>query len=111
MIFKRKTLEDPMLKFKLLCLALLLPLLSDVQAQTPGEQFPEWSAGYLDLHHISTGRGDAAFYVFPDGTTNAADRTITEYEEVATSSTSWTETTSTTTTVAAAQTATTTTSS
>lgn len=58
------------------CLLLFLWLLSGASlmyAQTPGEKFPEWSPGYLDLHHISTGRGDAAFYVFPDGTTMLFD--------------------------------------
>lgn len=39
----------------------------------PGEQLPAWQPGFLDLHHISTGRGDAAFVVFPDGTTLLVD--------------------------------------
>ena len=34
---------------------------------------PPWTIGTLDLHHISTGRGDAAFFVFPDGTTMLVD--------------------------------------
>ncbi|MDW7693012.1 hypothetical protein R9C00_10220 [Flammeovirgaceae bacterium SG7u.111] len=34
---------------------------------------PEWQEGYLDIHHISTGRGDAAFTIFPDGTTLLVD--------------------------------------
>ena len=29
--------------------------------------------GYLDIHHINTGRGDATFCVFPDGTTMLID--------------------------------------
>lgn len=29
----------------------------------------QWSEGYLDIHHIHSGRGDAAFTIFPDGTT------------------------------------------
>lgn len=32
-----------------------------------------WQEGWLDLHHINTGRGDAALYVFPDGTTMGVD--------------------------------------
>ena len=28
-----------------------------------------WKEGYLDLHHINTGRGSVAYYIFPDGTT------------------------------------------
>lgn len=34
-----------------------------------GKPFPAWKEGYLDLHHINTGRGNAAFYILPDGTT------------------------------------------
>lgn len=37
------------------------------------QQLPEWKPGYLDIHHINTGRGDAAFLVFPDGTTLLVD--------------------------------------
>ncbi|SNY95295.1 ComEC/Rec2 family competence protein [Flagellimonas pacifica] len=37
------------------------------------EQLPVWKPGYLDIHHINTGRGDAAFMVFPDGTTMLVD--------------------------------------
>lgn len=32
-----------------------------------------WKEGYLDIHHINTGRGDAAFFIFPDGTTMIFD--------------------------------------
>jgi Metallo-beta-lactamase superfamily len=34
-----------------------------------GQALPAWKEGYLDLHHINTGRGNAAFYILPDGTT------------------------------------------
>jgi len=34
-----------------------------------GKPLPAWKEGYLDLHHINTGRGNAAFYILPDGTT------------------------------------------
>lgn len=40
---------------------------------TVGKPLPAWKEGYLDLHHINTGRGNAAFYVFPDGTTMLFD--------------------------------------
>ncbi|HMI64236.1 MAG TPA: hypothetical protein VK518_25140, partial [Puia sp.] len=40
--------------------------LSDIA--TPGQPLPAWKEGYLDLHHINTGRGNAAFYILPDGT-------------------------------------------
>ncbi len=32
-------------------------------------QFPKWQEGYLDIHHISTGSGNATLFIFPDGTT------------------------------------------
>lgn len=34
---------------------------------------PPWTRGTLDIHQISTGRGNAAFVVFPDGTTMLVD--------------------------------------
>ena len=42
-------------------------------AQQVGQTLPPWQPGYLDLHHINTGHGDAAFYIFPDGTTMLLD--------------------------------------
>lgn len=42
-------------------------------AQEVGKQLPTWQEGYLDIHHINTGHGDAAFYIFPDGTTMLLD--------------------------------------
>lgn len=50
-------------------------------AQTPpaappavvGQRLPAWSEGELDIHHISTGRGNAAFAILPDGTTLLID--------------------------------------
>lgn len=38
-----------------------------------GKPLPAWKEGYLDLHHINTGRGNAAYYVFPDSTTMLFD--------------------------------------
>lgn len=46
---------------------------NSVVGQEVGEQLPPWEEGYLDLHHINTGRGDAGFYVLPDGTTMLVD--------------------------------------
>ncbi len=34
---------------------------------------PPWQEGYLDIHHISTGRGNASFILFPDGTSLVVD--------------------------------------
>ncbi len=38
-----------------------------------GAPLPPWSAGTLDIHQISTGRGNAALFVLPDGTTLLVD--------------------------------------
>lgn len=38
-----------------------------------GDTAVNWKEGYLDLHHINTGRGSAAYYVFPDGTSMLFD--------------------------------------
>jgi hypothetical protein len=43
------------------------------QIAQPGAELPAWKEGYLDLHHVNTGRGSAAFYVFPDGTAMLLD--------------------------------------
>lgn len=40
-----------------------------VGAQT----FEAWKKGYLDIHFITTGRGDCAFMIMPDGTTMLID--------------------------------------
>lgn len=36
-------------------------------------QLPPWQAGMLDIHQISTGRGNAALLILPDGTTLLVD--------------------------------------
>lgn len=38
-----------------------------------GKPLPVWTEGCLDIHHINTGRGESAFYIFPDGTTMLID--------------------------------------
>lgn len=38
-----------------------------------GDALPPWKEGMLDIHHINTGRGNAAFCIFPDGTTLQID--------------------------------------
>jgi hypothetical protein len=45
--------------------AVLVPARSQSIA-TVGQPLPAWQEGYLDLHHINTGRGNAAFYILPD---------------------------------------------
>ncbi len=38
-----------------------------------GEPLPPWTPGVLDIHQISTGRGNAALFIMPDGTTLLVD--------------------------------------
>ncbi len=38
-----------------------------------GEVLPGWQEGYLDIHSINGGRGEAFYYIFPDGTTMLCD--------------------------------------
>lgn len=38
-----------------------------------GDQLPLWSEGYLDIHHINTGKGESVFLTLPDGTTMLVD--------------------------------------
>lgn len=34
---------------------------------------PQWKCGMMDIHHIQTGRGNATYFIFPDGTTMLFD--------------------------------------
>ena len=61
---------------------MMLPTFASCQQEKPFpddavdkvyEYLPEWQAGYLDIHQISTGRGNAAYLIFPDGTTMLLD--------------------------------------
>jgi beta-lactamase superfamily II metal-dependent hydrolase len=38
-----------------------------------GKAYPGWKEGELDIHHISTGRGESSFLIFPDGTSLLID--------------------------------------
>jgi beta-lactamase superfamily II metal-dependent hydrolase len=56
--------------------AVLLSLHVVAQEAKPavaGAQLPPWTRGMLDIHQISTGRGNAAFFMLPDGTTMLVD--------------------------------------
>ena len=44
-----------------------------VNAAPAAEKLPAWSTGYFYIHHVSTGRGNATYFVFPDGTTMLID--------------------------------------
>ena len=51
-------------------LALLVPWLA---AQPAGETLPRFTPGGLEIHHINTGEGNAAFLILPDATTLLID--------------------------------------
>jgi hypothetical protein len=55
------------------CMATLLADACFAQQAEPGKAIPAWQKGYLDIHHINTGRGNAAYFIFPDGTTMLVD--------------------------------------
>ncbi|MEK6155072.1 MBL fold metallo-hydrolase [Flavobacteriaceae bacterium 3-367] len=52
----------------------------DKEAET-GKKLEPWETGYLDIHHINTGNGDASFMVFPDGTSLLFDAGILDKEQ------------------------------
>lgn len=37
------------------------------------QELPKWEKGFLDIHFISTGKGNVAFYLMPDGTSLLID--------------------------------------
>lgn len=54
-------------------LAVIVFLLLSSTVKTQSNKLAPWSRGMFDIHHISTGRGNATFMVFPDGTTMLFD--------------------------------------
>jgi hypothetical protein len=61
------------MKFIFIILVSAITISSKSQVAEPGKSLPAWKEGYLDLHHINTGRGSCAYYIFPDGTTMLFD--------------------------------------
>lgn len=71
------------MKFLLMSMMAVLPLLASCQQEKdfpedviPNENYeylPDWQEGYLDIHQISTGKGNCAFMILPDGTTMVVD--------------------------------------
>lgn len=57
----------------LLFLILLLLGSLESNSQKLNKPFPKWKPGYLDIHHINTGKGECAFFLLPDGTTLLVD--------------------------------------
>lgn len=60
------------IRYKLVLACLLLPMLSS-RAQTSDRDLPPWQQGWMDIHTIATGKGDASFLILPDGTTMLID--------------------------------------
>jgi beta-lactamase superfamily II metal-dependent hydrolase len=53
--------------------ALAAAVAATVSAQAPAGRLPAWTPGALDIHHVNTGRGNAALLMLPDGTTLLVD--------------------------------------
>lgn len=58
---------------KRLFLLILGVVLSFNLVEAKPKQLKDWQPGYLDIHHISTGRGNAIFHILPDGTRMLVD--------------------------------------
>jgi hypothetical protein len=56
----------------LLFLAAAIPPVLPAQ-DTPGRELSPWQPGTLEIHQISTGRGNSGLYIFPDGTAMLVD--------------------------------------
>lgn len=48
-------------------------IVSMLARETEGTRLPSWTEGEMEIHHIHTGRGNAVFCIFPDGTTMLID--------------------------------------
>ncbi|MBZ5607474.1 MAG: MBL fold metallo-hydrolase [Acidobacteriia bacterium] len=57
----------------LLVIALVRVAAAQTGSVRPGDLLPPWSPGTLDIHQIANGGGNAAFMMFPDGTTLLLD--------------------------------------
>ena len=56
-----------------LCLAVVFTAGCCGNKARVGATLPAWSEGYLDIHTISTGRGECVFFILPDGTSIVVD--------------------------------------
>jgi hypothetical protein len=57
----------------LFCLLSVALCAQGVRAQAAGEVLTPWTPGTMEIHQISTGRGNSALFIFPDGTTMLVD--------------------------------------
>lgn len=55
--------NDMVCRLRFFFLSLLFPVCLNAQTF-----LPQWHEGYMDIHNIATGKGDATFIVMPDGT-------------------------------------------
>ncbi len=56
-----------------ICTTCLVLWVSFAISQKTEKEFPLWEEGVMEIHHINTGRGDTAFFIFPDATTLLVD--------------------------------------
>ena len=56
-----------------LCLAVVFTAGCCGNKARVGATLPAWSEGHLDIHTISTGRGECVFFILPDGTSIVVD--------------------------------------
>ena len=56
-----------------LCLAVVFTAGCCGNSARVGKPLPKWSEGELDIHAISTGRGECIFMILPDGTSIVVD--------------------------------------
>jgi len=59
--------------FALLAAGADSPLAAGFESVAEGANLPGWQPGFLDIHHINTGRGNSALVLMPDGTSLLID--------------------------------------
>ncbi|MGM9478517.1 hypothetical protein ACS5PU_18985 [Pedobacter sp. GSP4] len=69
------------LKLGMVALWLICTIPFMVKSQQKENKLPAWQPGNFDIHFIETGRGNASFMVFPDGTTMLVDAGDLQAEE------------------------------
>lgn len=67
----RRDMKTGLLPIAVLALSFQAPAQTNVPEI--GKSLPPWEKGQLDIHHISTGRGEAQIMILPDGTSLLVD--------------------------------------
>lgn len=62
-----------MARYVIVLLFFMFSAASCVNTGEIGKTYRGWKKGELDIHHIYTGRGEANFFIFPDGTSMLID--------------------------------------